>query len=253
MTARERPILFSGAMVRAILDGQKSQTRRAFTHQPSGEPGSLEEWSRTIAATCHDHNPDPEKLARHTELLRGRLFPFRRPDGRQVGFTCPCGNVGDRLWVRETWFPDAPINGWPGCVAWNGTGRRIDGVPAEYRAPEFCLYHEKAAEPLQRMLSWRPSIHMPRWASRISLEITQVRVERIQNITNEDAIAEGRAGGPSVPGYSEANPAEPYEHFAHTWDTLNAKRGFGWDVNPWVWVIAFRRIHPFTSDVVAVA
>jgi hypothetical protein len=136
------------------------------------------------------------------------------PDAR-VSWTCrsPYGVPGDRLWVRETW---GKIHGTDAGVIYRADGPH-DGIK-----------------------EWKPSIHMPRWASRITLEITGVRVERVQAITEKDAEAEG------------AEIAH-LEHLGQTWSThrmgyellwnrLNAKRGYGWDKNPWVWVIEFRRV-----------
>lgn len=127
---------------------------------------------------------------------------------------------GDRLWVRETWY----------CAGVDES----DGYPVRYR--EGATVQEDVS------ISWRPSIFMPRWASRITLEITGVRVERLQDITEEDAKEEGvppmifSDGGYGKPDYRDG--------FRQLWDSINAKRGFGWDVNPWVWVIEFRRVTP---------
>ena len=198
---RERPILFSGPMVRAILDGRKTQTRRVVKPQPEwvpypahvcepGEPVGFWAWQRTPR---NFHDSVHEDFARHN----------------------PFGAVGDRLWVRETW-----------------AGLEIgDDVAVSYRAD--------VPEDAHKFDRWRSPIHMPRWASRITLEITDVRVERVQEISEADAIAEG------VTAYADAHLSKghdrtPVEVFAYLWDSLNAKRGYGWDVNPWVWVISFR-------------
>lgn len=90
--------------------------------------------------------------------------------------------------------------------------------------------------------TWNPSIFMPRWASRITLEITDVRVERVQEITEEDARAEGFPGERWATGHGDYSEIAPSEQFRELWDKLNASRGFGWDANPWVWVIEFKRI-----------
>jgi hypothetical protein len=167
---RERPILFSGAMVRAILDGSKTQTRRVVKYRDYAE------------------------------------------DDSQVHATeCPYGQPGDRLWVRETW--SVP----PGDEVEPGARLLYRADPADDA--------QWSPAPLFR---WRPSIHMPRWASRLSLDLTGVRVEPVQDISEADAIAEGRNLLVAHPGY-----------FPDTWDAINAARGYGWDANPWVWVLEF--------------
>jgi hypothetical protein len=166
---KERPILFSGRMVQAILDGRKTMTRRVF------------------------------KTA--------KLIPTESYGKRALTRTCPYGQPGDRLWVRETH---------------NTCGEkpfyRADGeMPLEWK--------------------WSPSVFMPRWASRITLEITAVWVERLKDITIEDAQAEG-----ITPLGTEGDSRRWRAGFRELWDSLNAKRGYGWDANPWVWVISFKRV-----------
>lgn len=135
-----------------------------------------------------------------------------------IGEYCPYGQPGDRLWVRETWAED--------------------GSRYTYRATnETWAWH------------WAPSIFMPRAASRITLEITDVRVERVQDISEEDARAEGvtrELRGPrTYPDRHAARSHETYrDAYMRLWDALNAKRGCGWAVNPWVWVISFQRAQP---------
>ena len=172
---KERPILFSAPMVRALLAGTKTQTRRII------KPQHLAFFNQDAAAMLSDWNERP----------------------------LPYGQPGDRLWVRET-FGHFECNQHfkPGCNVY-------------YRADGNCLELEP----------WRPSIHMPRWASRITLEITSVRVERLQDISEADAIAEGVYTDPACPAY---------DAYAQLWDEIN---GLGsWEANPWVWVIEFRRL-----------
>ncbi len=176
---RERPILFSGPMVRAILDGRKTQTRRVITPQPDGD------------------------------------FPFRQ--------RCPYGKPGDRLWVRETWTHE---DSW------------CSGVDCEQPSH---VYH-RATESYPDSMRWRPSIFMPRWASRIDLEVVSVRVERLQEIGEDDAKAEGVE--PSRAGQDERGPVKTYRTgFVRAWDTINGKRA-PWVSNPWVWVVEFREVQP---------
>lgn len=194
---RERPILFSGEMSRAIWDGRKSQTRRVVKPQPKGALIPLE----TQPGVWFDH---------HNILS---------------GWRCPYGQPGDRLWVRESW------------AYFGGDEYLYQREPSQvmYRATwdsdTRSLHH---CGPVGDQ-HWRPSIHMPRWASRLTLEITEVRVQRLQEISEEDARAEG------VKAFQNSDGSLRYrDEFIKTWSLLNAKRGFGWDTNPWVWIIAFQ-------------
>jgi hypothetical protein len=200
---KERSILFSAEMVRAILDGRKTQTRRVFKNAPDDlRSGRYPIW------------PEHEGL----------------PPSRY-------GQPGDRLWVRETytWITLAENeftgDGWPGRRI-----RKPDGIPV------LMLYRSDAiAEDWDNQIShWNPSIFMPRWASRITLEIISVRVERVQSISIDDIKAEGCTGAP-LPGQvvSRNDGYQHYQEFKYLWDSINAKRGYGWDANPWVWVIEF--------------
>lgn len=190
MSPRERPILFSGPMVRAILDGRKTQTRRVVKPQPGIH---CVPWQR----------PDGQFIWIIAETGHGVSEPF----------TCPFGQIGDRLWVRETWNAD-----W--C---DRTIYKADGGYAKHAG--------YSVEP-----RWRPSIHMPRWASRIMLEITDVRVQRLQEISEEDAISEGIHSVAAFPsGYSNR------DGFAALWNSL-AKPDSTWAMNPWVWAVSFRRL-----------
>lgn len=205
---KERPILFSGEMVRAILDGRKTQTRRV-----ARIPRGYEEWT-------------PEAGSDGTLVLRGQ--------GISTWVDCPYGVPGDRLWARETWRER-------GTTGIHIAGEQ-DAEWLEYRADG------DVDGP-----SWRPSIHMPKWASRITLEVTGVRVERVQDISEEDAIAEGiqvedRSFGRAWRNYDSRMPSEWFTHhtasFWSLWDSINAKRGYSWESNPPVWVVEFRRVTP---------
>lgn len=199
---KERPILFSAEMVRAILAGEKTQTRRPITHR--------HEWA--------------------IEERDGKPWPWHPPyvyAEDDAWMNCPHGVPGDRLWVREAW---APADG------------RHSVVPIVYRADgddQPCLDDR-----------WRPSIHMPRWASRLTLEVVSVRVERVNEITEDAACAEGISfqddskdawrGFRSFDGtclYATAKQA-----FMQGWDSLYAKTPNAWDSNPWVWCVEFRRV-----------
>jgi hypothetical protein len=222
---KERPILFSGPMVRAILDGRKTQTRRVAKSQPHADVGAIrvEHYHPTIIDRLGDDAPGPEIFGAYSE------------DGLW-GCKCPYGQPGDRLWVRETW-------NWEKNAI--GAARDEDG-PFAYAAG---LASGSSIDG-----KWRPSIHMPRWASRITLEITGVRVERLQHISEVDAIAEGierhyNGWRPYTTIFYEEDgvtPAnylrDPRESYRQLWNSLNVAHGFGWDVNPWIWVVEFRRL-----------
>lgn len=189
---REHPILFSAPMILAILDGRKTQTRRVIKQQPH----------RTTTAAQHvDSN--------WWEWKRG---------GR---FRCPYGQPGDRLWVRETWRPGMHPE-WLCAVQYRADLQWLKPTGLDentgYIFADWC-----DREPQK----WSPSIHMPRWASRITLEITGVRVERLQAISDADARAEGVTATPAISAYR------------NLWNTINAQRGYCWESNPWVWVLEF--------------
>jgi hypothetical protein len=222
---RERQILFSGAMVLAILAWTKTQTRRLRGLAKINEaPGAWELLGvRDGFAQFYSSSRDAHVFLR-----------------------CPYGEPGDRLWVRETWAPadcmyqDHDLDE-PGVVAY-----RAD-LSARFQHPG--RYAEPGAVPAYDLeswnfgsLRWRPSIHMPRWASRITLEVAGVRVERLQEITEEDARAEGITGS-SPPGdfAMSCEGANGYVcAFAELWESINGKRA-PWARNPWVWVVEFRR------------
>lgn len=192
----EKPILFSGEMVRAILDGRKTQTRRVIKPQPRFDRMGLTDASfvNTYDETWAYPNVCPEKY-----------------------YKCPYGKPGDLLWVRETWR-ESESHTWAGC-------QNLDAI--HYKAD----HDEPDADGC-----WRPSIHMPRWASRITLEVTNVRVERLQDILVEDSLKEGM----------DHNPMNcPRMEFAQLWNSINEKRGYGWETNPWVWVVEFEREYAF--------
>jgi hypothetical protein len=226
---RERPILFRGRLVRAILNGRKTVTRRVVNFK----------FAPKCAKDCDG-------------VLQSLAFKNRGFDGPNEYLSVPCKDgaaqrfyapwgVGDQLWVRETWCLADP----------EGDSPPPDGRPSSplkrwcyYAATEPGVEHSDGTN----RSPWRPSIHMPRWASRLQLEVTGVRVERLQEISEEDAEAEGVAfaggywlGGPHpIKGtpkiYSTARDA-----FASLWDSINGERA-PWKSNDWVWRIAFRKV-----------
>ena len=217
-TPREHPILFSGEMVRAILSGRKTQTRR-----PIRVPNNA--------------TPDCQLMEPHEVV-------WNAPSG---GILTPVPrHTGDRLWVRETWcsgdrYYQSHENEVPAVV-----GYRADRSAIQWDAePPRQIPAYDIAQWNWDMAVWRPSIHMPRWASRITLEITGVRVERLQDISEEDAIAEGMPL-PAGPGFVNGEPAtvavfDARLAFRALWDATYAKSA-PWSNAPWVWVIAFKRV-----------
>lgn len=243
-TTKEHPMLFSGPMVRAILDRRKTQTRRVIKPQPDPDT------ALDIGMFC------PSIVLRDGTLEAGeKVFGVHSRDG-DYGAKCPW-RVGDRIWVRETWASDTKhvvaYKAGAECGAWfgNGAGGRIwmhHGyvlespdyrlIPSEKPRKTFGLGHYGG--------KWRPSIHMPRWASRITLEVTGVRVERLRDISEEDAKAEGvepyrcpQADALMNAVGSKMQPIPYTSGFANLWNSI-AKPGETWDANPWVWVIEFR-------------
>ncbi|NAP01990.1 hypothetical protein B1F73_15070 [Pseudomonas syringae] len=203
--AKERPILFSAPMVRAILEGRKTVTRRACKPQPS--PNA------------------------HTTSAEGSPMTSWWETGKDI-VRCPYGQPGDRLWVREAWQADAQVN---------------DVAPRELSHGEPIQYPADGAS-RQTGCSMitpgktRPSIHMPRWVSRILLEITDVRVERLQEISRSDIRAEGLECPPELasddvsPNYRDWYPAA----WRELWESINGADS--WNSNPWVWVVEFKRV-----------
>ena len=204
---KERPILFSAPMVRAILEGKKTVTRRVIKRQPP------------------------------SELNDGRWYPDRYNGGPQwcwwgkpgtdvagkvahhIGQACPYGQPGDRLWVRETW------------ADWEqGTCYRADGTWSDGRQTG----HPDVPSEIDRLKLWKPSIHMKRVDSRINLEITSIVPQRLQEMMHKDALAEGVSYDVSKPDGS------PMNRFIQLWDSINGKGA--WLANPWVWAVSFERI-----------
>lgn len=236
---KERPILFSAPMVRAILAGTKTQTRRAVKPQPRIVDGA--------------------------------------PDWKSV--RSPYGQPGDRLWVREAWRVGAWLHRDPG-------GRRPNAVAIDYQSDNFarrewlpCVDHDLFQRLVRQSIAdaqrvgikpfgadeynwkagngptrWRPSIHMPRWASRITLEVTGMRVERLQDISEQDCVAEGIQISSSARrsdacyGIYECLMPDGKTHFNNSaydlyrvlWEQINGPGS--WDANPWVWVVEFKRL-----------
>lgn len=199
---KARPILFKPDMVRAILEGRKAQTRRAMKIQPPTEAHQI---LTVISST------DRKKEGKsHWGVMDETKTRILKSDPRY--FSCPYGAPGDLLWVRESW----------GIIDDNTV---VTGAAA-YRATDPMALDK-----------WRPSIHMPRWASRLTLEITDVRVERLQDISEDDAECEGVT--PATP--PEQTGARHKPAFRHLWEDINGEES--WSANPWVWVVEFEPHH----------
>lgn len=188
---KERPILFSAPMVRAILDGRKTMTRRIVKPQPDEE--------------CY-YLVEPETRAG----IFGVVYNYNQGDSNPF-VKCPYGTIGDRLWVREAF------------------ARRYAIIPT-IKVERFFY---RADGEHEGKLKWKPSIHMPRRSSRITLEITNIRVERLREISKEDAISEGCEN-------SEYFNVHAQLKYQQLWESINGKGS--WEANPWVWVIEFRRV-----------
>lgn len=208
---KERPILFSGDMVMAILDGRKTQTRRVVKPQP---PDWLQVYSVGVCG------------GKVSFVGHGRSEQFADSSTAK----CPYGVPGDRLWVRETWQHTVATDS-DCCVAYKADMSAQHSIADQCGDGDFVKVGGDCV-PLH-IGRWRPSIHMPRWASRITLEITGVRVQRLQYISEADAVSEGCqcAGVPA----SLTNRGA----FAKLWESINGEGT--WAANPWVWAIEFRR------------
>lgn len=212
---KERPILFSTPMVQAILAGSKTQTRRIC------KPANTESLSFVVSDNGH----------------------FGDEEG-DVSFTCPYGKPGERLWVRETWRVNSKATDLA-CVVYRASEN--DSWTNFHKYFPVALAKDQKAMPA----GWKPSIFMPRWASRILLEITDIRVERLNDISEEDAKNEGLIknslfgewGGvvkhPTVPDHFRWFRS-PINAFKNLWESINGEES--WDKTPWVWVVEFKVI-----------
>jgi len=208
---KERPIIMNAESVRAIIGGRKTQTRRVIKPQPP--KGGRVSW-----------------LSKDTETKMALDWAWWDALDR-IGkcVNCPYGQPGDLLWLRETW-----------ATTGNFDNYKPSELPLSHFSAESHLVYRATAKNSEPYYKWRPSIYMPRWASRITLRVTDVRVERVQEISQEDARAEG-----CEPWHPKSNipfrPEGSYRNAFHKlWDEINAERGYSWSSNPWVWVVDFQ-------------
>lgn len=229
----ERPILFSGEMIRAILDGRKTVTRREIKLPRARDSFVLVEHG---AGWWPYQSDDGESHV--------------CSDGIERPYNCPYGSPGDQLWVRESWWQAGDyVQSYPEDDegVWSGSRRVVysaDGAPPNEPNRHYPNGLRKgsysAADP-HAVWRHRPSIHMPRWASRIQLEITAVRVERLQDISEDQAQAEGAVCELAEIDSVRLGAASTYRAgFQRLWQSINGPES--WQANPWVWVVEFRRI-----------
>lgn len=216
---KERPVIFSAASINAIRRGDKTQTRRIISPQPP--PGYLfREWVNDTGLSARFEN-QTEPLGMWTKR-------------------CPYGDVGDRLWIREVWGLGCRPDPFDGCV---------DGI--EYKADVVLLEDDREDLPMRRIPTgaeydryegkgWQSSRYMPRWASRLTLEILSVRAERIQSITEEDAKAEGVVPRPYDPEGDCWTDGKYRTAFEFAWNEMHGWDPNAWERNDWVFAIAFK-------------
>lgn len=229
---KERGIIFQGGGVCAIQNDLKTHTRRTRGLKKINE--NPDEWECLGEDVGYDHK---------------KYWVFKRSDGKILELRCPYGVAGDRLWIRETWR----VGAWDQddgdiCVDYKADNKAVrewrrcpdeemferlwiqssdDATKAGLEFDEEGQYHW---EPGESPCRWRSSMLMPRWASRTDLEIVRVGVQRVQDITQEDIYAEG------------LNGPELFQKWAYLWDSINEKRGLGYDFNPWVFVNVFKKL-----------
>lgn len=239
---KSRPILFSAPMVNAILNGSKTQTRRIVKPQPSTEATHF-----NFNPTSWPKSPWCARFRIDTEIEQYEITD---------GYKCPYGKVGDRLWVRETWVETTNINR---LDPWPNRPHMINDADEDYvmsayiyRADGEWQWCDEDGSSTERSY-WKPSIFMPRPVSRILLEITDIRVERLQDISDEDAVAEGILAtdkaykiGSAYFDYSGTLGAQGYNYnspiasFKTLWQSINGEDS--WNDNPWVWVVDFKKV-----------
>ncbi|HAG3179117.1 TPA: hypothetical protein G8Z49_004587 [Salmonella enterica] len=223
---KERGMIFNGEMVRAILDGRKTQTRRIVNPQPELTKGSGFSWKG---------------------CLYGSGSNDRETNRNFAHIKCPFGKPGDRIWVRETYH--GPLFDYEHMESYLEDS-------SKFEKPDFCIYRADG-NPAPEFYDaddnlhcgWRPSIHMPRWASRILLEITNVRVERLNSISEQDALREGidrerleesQDNYDCIADHNMTGRPTATGAFKYLWESIYGEEN--WQANPWVWVIEFKRV-----------
>lgn len=238
-----KPVIFNSEMIRALMEGRKTQTRRPIKPQPPKES--------TLHRYYGDESPRPALKNTFGWFMpaAGDLWPCNDDDR----ISCPFGKVGDLLYVRETW---GVADKWIHDCETNPP--RTIAYKADQEIRNFDPPYIVDTEPWGwSHMKWRPSIHMPRWASRLTLRITDVRVERVQDITEDDAKAEGIINCStdlcdSSTGYYDYENQTCYVRFpSQSFSTLWNSIYNNWDQNPWVWVIKFEVIKQNVDEYMA--
>jgi len=219
ITTKELPILFSGPEIPALLDGTKTQTRRVIVPQDlvEHEDGKL----------IYVHRPRCPDYCDYACAGRDGFSPY---------------TPGLKLWVRETWGVST-CNAATGCIVYRADGSSYHALAEDEGEGDLCGVDDACTHGHLSVIRWHPSIHMPRWASRITLEVTEVRVQRAQEISGGDGTAEGYPLGTEVCDVGIQSKSR-ISWFQNRWDSINAKRGYGWTVNPFCRVLTFRRVRP---------
>lgn len=246
---KETPILFTPDHIRAILDDKKTQTRRVMNVPHKNDDGKI---------VMEQPFPDGPTRGKFRSCDAGGYWELWGPDsgdGRALlyewGFPCHYGVPGDRMWVKEAWALTGdrlidPCLGYKADGTQKPINRHIGGHDLWYPHGLKPISTEELLTPPMGVLGWRNAMFMPKWAARLWLEITDVRVERVQEISGHDSFAEGV----TVPCLDEEISKETLDELAiagykYLWDSINGKRAggvFAWDKNPFVWCISFRRI-----------
>lgn len=234
---KERGMIFNAEMVRAILDGRKTQTRREVKmNLDIACLSTTYDWATSLSAN-HYQGLTEEQIQQKAESLRGVIHPVILGNGQMVSIICPHGKPGDRIWVRETFAALEP-----------GSYEQVKPHEGHCQDLRYAATDRLAKSDADiRGYKWVPSIHMPRWASRILLEITDVRVERLNAISEKDAAAEGvPPAGSLLPDYPgtfltpKGDFATAKVAFQRLWESIYGEES--WQANGWVWVISFKRV-----------
>jgi len=218
MNVKEKPIMFTSEMVNAILEGRKSQTRRVVR------------WRSNRADEVHDDETQGNVLL---PMKDGSWWPYYVYDGNEIPLKCPY--QADTLWVREWWRIHKDYDSFNAKICYLAMAGDVIG----------CVDYKAAPRDEDFWGRWRSSMFMPRWASRINLKVNKIRVEKVNDISEKDALAESCVSDAvvvKVHGVKDYTGLYACDRFSGLWDSINKKRGYGWYDNPWVWVVEFERI-----------
>lgn len=205
----EHPIIYSTRMVKAYLEDRKTMTRRILTPQPDLGLEPFDSYSHIEVGYYH-----PALVDKDGELYPGDPIFGAYTDDGEWGWKCPYGPVGCLLWIRELYHFYARLGGLANIKYYADNDVTWQHIPKDAKTPKVGKH---------------PSIHMPRWASRLTQTVSAIRIERLQDISISEALAEGIVH----------KPFEAISIFSKLWDSINAKRGYSWESNPWVWVISY--------------